>query len=191
MLHQNLNRFTLRPFEDGDESLEIDTQILLTSECLEVHFFISGDTSDIAWCELQNTPLLKARRDGLWTNNCLELFWSRPNSSQYFELNLSPFLEWNIFEFQSYRSEKNESSLYEVIPLSPWGRVTKPNRGESEILSHFQIRPRQRGLFESPLHVFPTAVIKREDKFSFWAFRHATGKPDFHKRDLFISVRSS
>ena len=43
------------------------------------------------------------RRDELWQSTCLELFIAQPNEPRYWEINLSPSGDWNIYRLSGYR----------------------------------------------------------------------------------------
>jgi len=45
-----------------------------------------------------------ARKDELWHHTCFEAFLGLPGSDAYWELNVSPDGDWNLYRFSGYRS---------------------------------------------------------------------------------------
>ncbi|MEL0340336.1 MAG: hypothetical protein VXA52_09230, partial [Synechococcus sp.] len=43
------------------------------------------------------------RRDELWQSTCLELFIAQPNEPRYWEINLAPSGDWNVYRLDGYR----------------------------------------------------------------------------------------
>ena len=50
----------------------------------------------------------KERQDNLWKHTCFEAFFARPDSEQYWELNVAPSGHWNLYQFDGYRSGGRE-----------------------------------------------------------------------------------
>ena len=107
--------------------------------------------------------------DGLWQHTCCELFVARPGGG-YREFNFSPSGEWAAYEFDGYRTGRR------AIEVQP-GIV---RRGMQLEVSLEEKAAARIGL---------SAVIEEEDgTISYWALRHAPGKPDFHHPDAFAMV---
>jgi hypothetical protein len=104
--------------------------------------------------------------DDLWRHTCFEAFVS--GNAGYDEFNLSPSGEFAAYRFDAYRS--GMARLAVAVP-SIWtgGRL------EATV----PLRPDAR-------HIALSAVIEAADgAVSYWALRHAAGKPDFHHPDAF------
>jgi hypothetical protein len=110
--------------------------------------------------------------DPLWRHTCCELFLMQAGEKRYREFNFSPSGEWAAYEFSRYR---------EGAPLAapdPGIRL----RQESDRLE----LEAAVDIPEGPIRVGLSAVIEdREGILSYWALRHAPGKPDFHHPDAF------
>lgn len=103
--------------------------------------------------------------DGLWQHTCCELFVARPGGG-YREFNFSPSGEWAAYEFDGYRTGRRAIEARPEIVL----------RGMQLEVS----------LEEEAARIGLSAVIEEEDgAISYWALRHAPGKPDFHHPDAF------
>jgi hypothetical protein len=119
------------------------------------------------------------RADGLWAHTCFEAFIGVPQSPGYLELNFSPSGEWAAYRFESYRQGMEPAAL--VAPP----RLTLDRRGarlelQAEVrLSGPEAAGRRLRLALS------TVVEDREGRLSYWAPRHAPGRPDFHHPDSF------
>ena len=117
-------------------------------------------------------PRVPARADRLWEHTCAELFlaWGGP---RYEEFNFSPSGEWAAFAFVRYREgAANED-------------VTPPRIAVRRTESVLELEART-GLRGGPVRLGLSAVIEaRDGGLSYWALRHAPGKPDFHHREAF------
>lgn len=108
----------------------------------------------------------------LWQHTCCELFVARAGSPAYHEFNFSPSGEWAAYAFTDYRQG---------------ARLAAPDPGIV-----FKALPEKLELQASvratrgPLLLGLCAVIEaRDGTLSYWALRHAPGKPDFHHRAAF------
>jgi hypothetical protein len=127
--------------------------------------------------DLERLRIPRARKprvaDKLWQHTCCELFAGEPAGSGYHEFNFSPSGEWAAYRFADYRDgmpfvgpDPNIRVQREPGVLRLEARVLAPSAGKLRI-----------GL---------SAVIEESDgNLSYWALRHAPGKPDFHHRDAF------
>jgi hypothetical protein len=120
-------------------------------------------------------PPPRAPRAGerLWQHTCCELFIADAAGPGYQEFNFSPSGEWAAFRFTGYR----EGASFEAP--DPKIGIARTN-GTLDLTA--RIQPHQHG----KLRIGLSAVIEEVDGvLSYWALRHAPGKPDFHHRDAF------
>jgi hypothetical protein len=111
----------------------------------------------------------------LWQHTCCEIFIARKGLPSYHEFNLSPSGEWAAHAFARYR----EGALLADPALDPCLAV---NRG-ADRLELAAVIPFQ---YEGKLLIGLSAVVEdQEGTLSYWALRHAAGKPDFHHPDAF------
>ena len=120
------------------------------------------------------------RRDEIWQSTCLEVFVGRVDRDAYFELNLCPSGDWNIYAFDKYRSGMRPADQIEA----PLIRIDRELGGD--VLA-WQGRLRGGGfrdLLSAPgLVMNATAVMEyRTGAREFWALAHPGEKPDFHLR---------
>jgi len=129
--------------------------------CLHLTYTFEGATDRL------RIPAPRAPRfvDGLWQHTCCELFVARPGGG-YREFNFSPSGEWAAYEFDGYRTGRRAIEARPDIVL----------RGKQLEVS----------LEEKAARIGLSAVIEEQDgTISYWALRHAPGKPDFHHPDAF------
>ena len=136
---------------------------------LDVTYRIEGDLDRV------RIPPPRPRRPGerLWQHTCCELFVADAAGPGYQEFNFSPSGEWAAFRFTRYREGASFSAPDPNIGIS---------RAAGTLDLTAQIELNQRG----KLRIGLAAVIEEIDgALSYWALRHAPGKPDFHHRDAF------
>jgi len=109
--------------------------------------------------------------DGLWRHTCFEVFLARKGSRAYREYNLAPSGEWAGYVFRKYRLRGNDAAP------APRARIRRAG-GTLQLAASIAATGR--------LRIGLSAVIEEKDgALSYWALRHAPGKPDFHHRRAF------
>jgi hypothetical protein len=110
---------------------------------------------------------------GLWEHTCCELFVADAAGRGYQEFNFSPSGEWAAFRFTDYRVGAPFAA-----PDPKIGIARTP--GGLDLTTQIELDQKGR------LRIGLSAVIEEIDGArSYWALRHAPGKPDFHHRDTF------
>jgi hypothetical protein len=138
---------------------------------LQVAFVLDGDIERV------RVPSPRPARvaEGLWRHTCCEIFVARPGAPGYREFNLSPSGEWAAYDFTRYR----EGRVLDDPSLSP-GIVVRTGAGALQLSASIAVSDAQ------ALLVGLAAVIEEKGgALSYWALRHAPGKPDFHHPDAF------
>ncbi|HWA37303.1 MAG TPA: DOMON-like domain-containing protein [Burkholderiales bacterium] len=111
-------------------------------------------------------PLPRTFVDGLWRGTCFEAFVAAGEG--YDEFNLAPSGAFAAYRFSGYRA--GMARLEGELPVA-W------SRGRLETMVPVREDARRLAL---------AAVIEEADgALSYWALRHAPGKPDFHHPDAF------
>ena len=111
----------------------------------------------------------------LWQHTCCEIFIAHKDLRTYHEFNLSPSGEWAAYEFARYR----KGSLVADAGLDPRIAV---RRGADRL----QLEALISLTYEGTILIGLSAVVEDEHgTLSYWALRHAPGKPDFHHPDAF------
>jgi hypothetical protein len=173
--------FELNPYpvEDVPE-IEIVGTVERIGNQLSLCYEVRGDVGSI----LLHPPSTPARKDDLWMATCFEFFLAVPGTLGYWEFNMSPAGDWNVYRMDEYRrvgfreesairklpfrfqKEKTELSLDIVMDLSP---IIQP---------------------EEKIEIGISAVIQTMDKKeTHWALSHPNewaSQPDFHLRESFV-----
>jgi len=117
----------------------------------------------------------------LWRHTCCEVFLREKGADAYHELNFSPSAEWAAYSFARYRdggpliddalnpqiAVRSDEKQLELSALVDLARISPPY-------------PR------AALALALSVVVEEESGvLSYWALRHAPGKPDFHHADAF------
>jgi hypothetical protein len=173
----------LLPFE-GTPSFQIRADASYRDGWLEVVFEMEGDMRGVNWPSRELGVERPMRRDELWRATCFEVFLTA-GASDYVEVNLSPSGAWNVYRFDRYREGMRPAEL--LNPPRIEASETEARRRLAASLDLTLLFPEVPGALS--LRAGLCAVIessKSEGPLSYWALRHAVGKPDFHHPDSFV-----
>ena len=139
---------------------------------------LAGDLSTVSLQSLNANP---ARNDELWRKTCFELFLAIENTPQYWEFNMSPSGNWNVYVMDAYRQVgMREETRIQRIPFD----VQKEAAGLSLEMT-INLDPIIAG--EKPIDVGITSVIQTKNgKETYWALLHPSPEADFHARESFV-----
>jgi hypothetical protein len=175
-----LKQFQLIPFEPLPQGFHLKVEGHISRpnpETLQIHYQLTGNLDAIRLPQRANPPV---RRDELWTTTCLELFIGRKGLPAYWELNLSPNGDWNIYKLTDYRN-----NLTPELEFQDLASVVH------HAAEHFELHlvcPLPTDLKRSSkLEVAICAVIQpKQGPISYWALNHGGTEADFHRRDDFV-----
>ncbi len=169
--------FSLKPFEPISD-LAISGRVVRSHSSLTVEYTLTGAVDDLEVPPVTNAS--PSRRDQLWQHTCFEIFIGIPNSTRYWEVNVSPNGDWNVYRFDDYRQAMvAETGCQQVT--STWQSLTKGYYLTLELPTDDWLTADQ------SLEVGVSTVIKA-DSVSHWALEHTGEEPDFHRRDSFSLV---
>ena len=120
------------------------------------------------------------RADRLWAHTCFEAFVGLPRSPRYLELNFSPSGEWAAYGFDSYR----EGMLPAALAADPRLELRR-NGARLELQAEVRLSGTEVAGSRRLRLALSTVVEDGEGRLSYWALRHAPGRPDFHHPDSF------
>ncbi|HET6824241.1 MAG TPA: DOMON-like domain-containing protein [Anaerolineales bacterium] len=171
--------FTLIPFPAVDiPAISLTGRLLLEKHVLTLHYTLSGNTDCVLLPHLSQTP---GRKDELWRETCFEFFLAVKDQPGYWEFNMSPSGNWNVYRMDAYRRigfrEETAISKLEF-------EFGKGMDGHSLDVS-VDLTP----LFTtgSELQLAIAAVIQtRDGDETYWALIHPAPNADFHLRESFI-----
>ena len=171
--------FSLQPFSPLAPRLtiEITGHIMRRPRQLAIRFELRGDMTKLV---IPAPAALPARRQGLWKETCCEFFLGVKSSPQYWEFNLSPAGDWNVYRFADYRRGMAEETALTSLP------VNVRRRPESLRLD-LDLDLESVAPADQPLVAGIAAVVKLAGGgLTYWALTHPGAEPDFHRRDSFL-----
>jgi hypothetical protein len=186
--------FTLQPFgalPAGQQACRLEGWLERSGGSLTLEFQLQSDspqTEDaILWPRAASAP---QRLDGLWQHTCLEWFVAQPQQDTYWEFNLSPSGDWNVYQLDGYRQGLRPDPTWSALPLrrrdpEPAAAATESEpTGTLELHLTTTLPPELAAAAE--LEAAVTAVLQEGDgSCSYWALRHPGEQADFHRRDGF------
>ena len=138
-----------------------------------LQYLLVGDLAGLSLPVAKGAP---ARRDRLWESTCLECFFGWPDRPGYWEVNLSPNGDWNVYAFADYRQGMCEEAAVAALT------VDVARDGDTLALS---VLLPTAGLVaeDDSLRIGLCAVLQeRAGRESYWALAHPADQPDFHDR---------
>jgi hypothetical protein len=171
--------FSLIPFSRTNiPAIQITGQVGRQNGHLNLQYVLTGDVDKILLPERSAAP---QRKHELWSTTCFELFLARPVEPQYWEFNLSPSGDWNIYRMDAYRRVgfREETSIQ---------RLQFEVRKESgNVLMNTNVDLSPFIAAGQKLELGICCVIQSIGQHeSYWALAHPQSDPDFHLRDSFI-----
>lgn len=120
-------------------------------------------------------PAEPLRADGLWQTTCFEAFVKTAQGAGYYEFNLSPSSQWAAYHFTDYRAGMAAADV------APPAIITGANATHIDIDALIYLPP------SDAAWTLALSVVIEEvgGAKSYWALKHAAGKPDFHHADAF------
>ena len=178
----NQLNFSLIPFDLASApNIAIAGSILRDQQKLKIEYILTGELDKVI------IPVLKTkgdRRFDLWEHTCFEFFLGIKDTSEYWEFNLSPTRDWNVFHFFRYRHNIVEEIKFSSLPFQV---IQEKNclRLALKVNLAKIINP------NTNLKIGITTVIEEQHQFSFWALKHPQTEADFHDQASFtIASRS-
>ena len=170
-------KFELIPFVNKTApQIQITGSIVRQQNFLKVKYQLSGNLSTII---IPSPTQVPSRKYDLWEHTCCELFLRLKNTTKYWEFNLSPTGDWNVFYFADYRHSITEEMAIASLPFKVFQTSESLQIGLNIDLSKFMPA-------ESALDVAITTVVENQAReLSYWALSHPSSEADFHHQDSF------
>lgn len=170
--------FSLQPFKPAKIDLQITGEITRLNHTLTLHYALKGDLEKIEIPAIGDIP---NRKDELWQTTCFEFFLGKHYSTHYWEFNLSPNGDWNIYRFENYRQTMEVENRVHSLPFNILRDSNALFLGLELNLHDLSTTINQN------FDVSITTVIKHKDgDTSYWAVKHCGEEADFHLRDSFL-----
>lgn len=170
--------FSLIPFPAPHiPAIAITGRVSLRDHVLALHCRLAGVTDHIL---LPPPSPFPGRRDELWKGTCFEFFLAFKDQPGYWEFNMSPSGDWNVYRMDAYRriGFREETGFFQ-LPFD----IKKDRDGYSLDLT-VDLTPLIRP--EQELQIGITAVVKtKAEDETYWALSHPGAQADFHLRESF------
>jgi hypothetical protein len=171
--------FELIPFPDpGIPKIKITGSTAREGNILRIRYALSGTMEEILFPTLNPQP---GRKDGLWQRTCFEFFLAFPDQPRYWEFNLSPSGDWNIYRMDAYRQVSfQQEDLIRSLRLDSRRSVDCYHLETLVNIGPILIP-------EKPLLMGISSVIQTLDGHeTYWSLIHPGSQADFHQRESFI-----
>jgi hypothetical protein len=171
--------FSLIPFPDPNiPDLTITGRVGRQNNLLTIQYLLTGETEKVVLPARSGSPM---RKDGLWSSTCFEFFLTLPDNPHYWEFNMSPSGDWNVYRMDAYRRVgfREERSIqwlqFEVSHEAGCVSMNMDVDLNSLIPENHSIR------------LGITSVVQIVDgRETYWALTHSGASADFHTRDGFL-----
>ena len=171
-------RYSLVPFAPEDfTDIHMTSAVWRAGSTLYVDYTLQGGLASV---RLPAPEEATGRKHGLWQDTCMECFLAVEPGSTYWEFNLSPSGQWNVYRFTGYRE-----GMAEEAALS--GLSVTSARSQGSLALSFETDLSRLVAREQPLLMNLSAVVRlNSGRLTYWALTHPGRTPDFHRRDSFI-----
>lgn len=147
------------------------------ADTLLLQYHISGDIHQL---HVPRRSALAGRRHELWQDTCFECFVGVKGSERYWEINLSPNGDWNVYCFSGYRQGMTEETAFRAMPCTFYESKDDLWFGLSVDLSAIF---RQDHILELGI----SCVLRHQvGETTFWSLCHPKAQADFHHRSGFV-----
>jgi hypothetical protein len=157
--------------------ITITGKIAHQNNTITLQYSLAGKIESI---RLQSRSANPGRKDDLWKTTCFEFFLAIKDQPEYWEFNMSPSGDWNVYCMDAYRRVGfREETLIEHLQLEVESNVNRFTMNTAVDLNPII----QQGQL---LEIGITAVIHTKDgQETYWALSHPAPQADFHLRESF------
>jgi hypothetical protein len=168
--------FALRSFAPSPASLALAGSVHRDGDRLSLHYRLEDPKGLVLV-----PPAIAAPRRcyDLWTSTCFEFFLAEPGAEPYWEVNLSPSGDWNLYRLSGYRQGLAPEPAIVDLPF-----VVEREGGGLDLMVTLDLGALP--LAGRPLELAVTAVVElRDGEILYWALAHPGDQADFHWREGF------
>lgn len=168
--------FALRCFAPPPASLALAGSVRRDGDRLSLHYRLEDPEGLV----LVPPAIAAPRRcHELWTTTCFEFFLAEPGAEPYWEVNLSPSGDWNVYRLSGYRQGLTPEPAIGALPFA-----VKREGGGLDLMVTLDLGALP--LAGRPLELAVTAVVElRDGGILYWALAHPGEQADFHWREGF------
>ena len=100
--HHTLKKYIEKDTKEANP-LKVEATLEVLQQKIKLNFQVIGNRKAyVINSKLENEEKIE-RKDELWKSTCFELFIANSPSEEYYEINISPFGEWNIYHLNAYK----------------------------------------------------------------------------------------
>jgi len=168
----------LHPFQTEAwlEEIQLQASAHWQAGVLSLAFELNDPSASVLLPPANANP---TRRDGLWQSTCFEAFLSPAGATHYWELNLAPSSDWNLYRLNAYRQGLQPDTALTSLPH-------QLQRSANGLQLQLDLPLQTLLPANSELEVSLTAVLDQHGHgCSYWAWNHVAPEPDFHQRGSF------
>jgi hypothetical protein len=171
--------FRLVPFKVPPiPAVSLRGKLSLKNHILTLHYSLAGEIEAIL---LPPASLVPGRKDELWKATCFEFFLAIQDQPGYWEFNMSPSGDWNVYRMDAYRRIGfREEAAISTLPF-------EFRQGSDRFFLDVAVDLSFLIPNEALLQMGIAAIIQTKDGGeTYWALAHPAPEPDFHLRESFI-----
>lgn len=170
--------FSLISFSTQDTpNLTIRGTVDRQRNLFSIHYMLTGDLAEALLPDSVTDP---ARKDELWRMTCFEFFIAVKDSPQYWEFNMSPSGDWNVYVMDAYRQVNMREE-------------TRVQRLQFKVQKDTEYFSMEAALDLNAINIgensieaaISTVICSNNGRESYWALVHPHARPDFHLRGSF------
>ena len=186
--------FSLIPFERLPEptKLSITGSLTRTGDLLSITYILTGALAQV---QLPSLNVSSERTNYLWEKTCLEFFLTanhpKQNQDPYWEFNLSPTGNWNVFALESYRQGLKEETAFTALPFTLQKNKTRQKPTEGLQLDISMDLGTLLPASSSWTLGISAIILLTDGTETFWALSHPTPTADFHSYGSFAMTVSA
>ena len=173
--------FSLIPFPAQNiPDITITGKISLQNDLLVLHYSLLGKIGNVLLPAASASP---RRKNELWKTTCFEFFLAIKDQPGYWEFNMSPSGDWNVYRMDAYR----RAGFREETSIQRLQLEAKREAGMFVLSAAIDLNPIfQHGFASQLLEAGITAIIQTKDgDETYWALAHPAPYADFHLRESF------
>ena len=177
----SLKTFQLIPYPTSDlPKIQITGEIERMESQFSIHYVVTSKIDSVLLPALSNSP---ARKHNLWKATCFEFFIAVKDQPRYWEFNMSPSGDWNIYAMDAYR----QVNMREELAFTQLPFAFKKTNTEISLDISVDLNPILK--FDQVLEIGVTTILQTNaGNESYWALAHPGPHADFHLRDSFTLV---
>jgi len=181
---EGIQAFSLRAFgsDPAPLGLQLGGQLERRGDQLGITYQLMGPLTAVV-LPAPSTTGASRRLDGLWEHTCFELFLAAEGMEPYWELNLAPNGDWNLYRLNGYRQGLAPVSDRNALPFA----VRAAEQGLELELSLQLPEELASACRQRALQLGVTAVMEHpQGDLTYWALSHGGAEADFHRREDFL-----